>query len=220
MSITYIVIFFTYIVREVKNLKIYINTFHLITVVYNFISTIFIKSQETRPVYLIKCRRKGNSYFTRLAPATLPRFCLIFLLLQTYNESSYINGKFSSLETIIFFMKMCSIITTECDYCFAGDRLRTTTGFVLRQPLRCLVVGNNGHRVSYRRSAAQRVAPDEGSISNTAGTAARVAVVRPAGRAQAHAFRRQMSGQRLRTATHHRHTHTRSFHRPRVQVYT
>jgi len=102
----------------------------------------------------------------------------------------------------------------------AGDRLRTTTGFVIRQPMRCLVAGHNGHRASYGRSAAQLVASDEGPVPDTAGSAARVAVVRPAGRAQAHALRRQMSDQRLRTAAHHRHTHTRPVRRPRVQVYT
>lgn len=109
---------------------------------------------------------------------------------------------------------------TLCGELFAsGNRLRTTAGFVLRQSMWCVVAGHNGHWISHRRSSAQRIASNEGFISNTAGTAACVAVVGSTGCAQTNAFRSKMSCKRFRTAADHCHTNTRPLHRPRVQVY-
>lgn len=86
--------------------------------------------------------------------------------------------------------------------------------------MRCLVAGHNGHRTSHRRPTPERSAPDAGPVPDTAGAAARTAAVRAAGRAKAHALRRQMSDQGLRTAADHRDTHPRPVHRARVQVHT
>lgn len=103
---------------------------------------------------------------------------------------------------------------------FAGDRVRTAAGLVVRQPVRCVVAGHNSHRTSHRRPTAERAAPDAGPVPDTAGSTARAAAVRAAGRAEAHALRRPVPGQGLRAAADHRHTHTRPVYRARVQVHT